>query len=183
MKNVFGSWGEVYESFTESEKAKVHAHTANISGVESVTGDEIISDVAAYFEEYVSRLKYGEKIPTPYGKEIPDVVDGLPVCTKANFLWSLGLEIDAIKMVMVQNNISLIDCEYDKDCFGGILAHFHINGASHQLGQQIVPIDIEEGIYNDSPDCWELFNDESSDVVEKPIPQDLFEKAYPSSCG
>lgn len=169
MKKFYNNWKEVYKALTEGERAKVNA-------AEPITGDKIISDVAAYYDEYVANRKYGERIPTPYGKEVPDVIDGVPAFTKANFFWGIGLEIDAIKMVMAQNNISLVDCEYDKDCFGGILAHFNINGASHQLGQQIVPIDIEDGVYNENPDCWELFDDESSDNIEKPISQDLFEK-------
>ena len=84
MKEVFSSWEDVFMSFTDKEKAEIKANAADVCGVESVTDDKVVSDVAIYFDEYV----YGSE--NVYQNEVPDVVDGVPAFTKANFLWALN---------------------------------------------------------------------------------------------
>ena len=73
-------------SFTDKEKAEIKANATEICGVEYVTDDKAVSDVAIYFDEYVDGSK------NVYQNDIPDVVDGVPVFTKANFLWALDIE-------------------------------------------------------------------------------------------
>ena len=84
-KEVFSSWEDVFISaFTDKEKAEIKANAADVCGVESVADDKVVSDVAIYFNEYV----YGSE--NVYQNEVPDVVDGVPAFTKANFLWALS---------------------------------------------------------------------------------------------
>ena len=84
MKEVFSSWEDVFMSFTDKKKAEITANAADFYGVESVTDDKVVSDVAIYFDEYV----YGSE--NVYQNEVPDVVNGVPAFTKANFLWALS---------------------------------------------------------------------------------------------
>ena len=84
MKEVFSSWEDVFMSFTDKEKAEIKANAADVCGVESVTDDKVVSDVAIYFDEYVDGSE------NVYQNETPDVVDGVPAFTKANFLWALS---------------------------------------------------------------------------------------------
>lgn len=84
-KTVFHSWYQVFESLTEEEKAEVKAYVADFIGVEHVTDEKVISDVAAYFVEYV------DGSTNIYGNGIPDVVEGAPAFTKKNFLWALDM--------------------------------------------------------------------------------------------
>ena len=84
MKEVFSSWEEVFLSFTDKEKAEIKANTADFCGVEFVTDDKVVSDVSIYFDEYVDGFK------NVYQNEVPDVVNGVPAFTKANFLWALS---------------------------------------------------------------------------------------------
>ena len=83
-KEVFSSWEDVFMSFTDKEKAEIKANAADICGVEFVTDDKVVSDVAIYFDEYVDGSE------NVYQNEVPDVVDGVPAFTKANFLWALS---------------------------------------------------------------------------------------------
>lgn len=71
--------------------------------------------------------------------------------------------------------MELLDCEFS-DEFGGILAHFLINGNIGLLGQQLDATD-EKNIFKIGPDCWELFDGKTDHTVEKPISQELFDKA------
>ena len=75
MKEVFDSWNDVFMSFTDKEKAEIKANA---------TDDKVVSDVATYFDEYVDGSQ------NVYQNEVPDVVDGVPAFTKANFLWALS---------------------------------------------------------------------------------------------
>ena len=84
MKEVFSSWEDVFMSFTDKEKAEIKANATDVCGVESITDDKIVSDVAIYFDEYVDGFK------NVYQNDIPDVVSGVPAFTKANFLWALS---------------------------------------------------------------------------------------------
>ena len=84
MKEVFNSWEDVFISFTDKEKAEIKANAADICGVEFVTDDKVVSDVAIYFDEYVGGSE------NVYQNEVPDVVNGVPAFTKANFLWALS---------------------------------------------------------------------------------------------
>ena len=84
MEKVFCSWEEVFTAFTDKEKAEIKANAANVSGAELVTDDKIVSDVAIYFDKYVDGSK------NVYQNDIPDVVEGVPAFTKANFLWALS---------------------------------------------------------------------------------------------
>ena len=84
MEKVFSSWEDVFMSFTDKEKAEIKAKAADFCGVESVTDDKVVSDVAIYFDEYVDGSE------NVYQNEVPDVVNGVPAFTKANFLWALS---------------------------------------------------------------------------------------------
>ena len=84
MKEVFNSWEDVFMSFTDKKKAKIKANATDVCGVELVTDDKIISDVSIYFDEYVDGSE------NVYQNEVPDVADGVPAFTKANFLWALS---------------------------------------------------------------------------------------------
>ena len=84
MDKVFYSWEDVFMSFTDKEKAEIKASVADVCGVESVTDDKVVSDVAIYFDEYVDGSK------NVCQNEVPCVVDGVPAFTKANFLWALS---------------------------------------------------------------------------------------------
>ena len=84
MKEVFSSWEDVFTSFTDKEKAEIKANAADICGVEFVTDDKVVSDVAIYFDEYVGGSE------NVYQNEVPNVVNGVPAFTKANFLWALS---------------------------------------------------------------------------------------------
>ena len=83
-EKVFCSWEDVFMSFTDKEKAEIKANAADFCGVESVTDDKVVSDVAIYFDEYVDGSE------NVYQNEVPDVVNGVPAFTKANFLWALS---------------------------------------------------------------------------------------------
>ena len=83
---VFCSWEEVFMAFTDKEKAEIKANATDVCGVESITDDKVVSDVAIYFDEYVDGSK------NVYKNDIPDVVDGKALYTKANFLWALDIE-------------------------------------------------------------------------------------------
>ena len=74
-KEVFNSWEDVFMSFTDKEKAEIKANA---------TDGKVISDVSIYFDEYVDGSE------NVYQNEVPDVVDGVPAFTKANFLWALS---------------------------------------------------------------------------------------------
>ena len=69
----------------------------------------------------------------------------------------------------------LLDCEFN-DEFGGILAKFLINDNIFWLGQQLDATD-EKNIFKIGPDCWELLDGKMAKTVEKPFPQELFDKA------
>ena len=84
MKEVFSSWEDVFTSFTDKEKAEIKANATDVCGVELATDDKVVSDVATYFDEYVDGSQ------NVYQNEVPDVVDGVPAFTKANFLWALS---------------------------------------------------------------------------------------------
>ena len=84
MKEVFYSWEDVFMSFTDKEKAEIKANAADICGVELATDDKVIRDVSIYFDEYVDGSE------NVYQNEVPDVVNGVPAFTKANFLWALS---------------------------------------------------------------------------------------------
>ena len=84
MKEVFSSWEDVFMSFTDKEKAEIKANATDICDVEFVTDDKIIRDVSIYFDEYVDGSQ------NVYQNEVPDVVNGVPTFTKANFLWALS---------------------------------------------------------------------------------------------
>lgn len=71
--------------------------------------------------------------------------------------------------------MTVLDCEYN-DEFGGILAKLLIDGNIFWLGQQLDATD-EKNIFKIGPDCWELFNGKMASTVEKPISQELFDKA------
>lgn len=71
--------------------------------------------------------------------------------------------------------VRLLDCEYNTE-FNGILAQFLINGTVYWLGQQLAPTD-KENIFEIGPDCWELFDGKMAPTVEKPISQEVFDKA------
>ena len=75
MKEVFSSWEDVFMSFTDKEKAEIKANAAD---------DKVIRDVSIYFDEYVDGSQ------NVYQNEVPDVVNGVPAFTKANFLWALS---------------------------------------------------------------------------------------------
>ena len=75
MKEVFSSWEDVFMSFTDKEKAEIKANA---------TDDKVIRDVSIYFDEYVDGSQ------NVYQNEVPDVVNGVPAFTKANFLWALS---------------------------------------------------------------------------------------------
>ena len=84
MEKVFCNWEEVFMSFTDKEKAEIKANATDVCGAEFVTDDKIVSDVAIYFDEYVDGSE------NVYQNDIPDVVEGVPAFTKANFLWALS---------------------------------------------------------------------------------------------
>ena len=84
QKEVFDSWEDVFMSFTDKEKAEMKANATDICGVEFVADDKIIRDVFIYFDEYVDGSE------NVYQNEAPDVVNGVPAFTKANFLWALS---------------------------------------------------------------------------------------------
>lgn len=69
----------------------------------------------------------------------------------------------------------ILDCEYNGE-FGGILAKLLIDGNLFWLGQQLDATD-EKNIFKIDPDCWELFDGKMASTVEKPISQELFDKA------
>ena len=80
----FNSWEEVFESFTNEEKAEIRSQVADVCGQESVSDEKIWTDVENYFNEYV------DGTTNCYGNEAPDTVDGQPAYTKENFLWALS---------------------------------------------------------------------------------------------
>lgn len=80
----FNSWEEVFESFTNEEKAEIHSQVADVCGQESVSDEKIWTDVENYFNYYV------DGTTNCYGNEVPDTVDGQPAYTKDNFLWALS---------------------------------------------------------------------------------------------
>lgn len=80
----FNSWEEVFESFTNEEKAEIRSQVADVCGYESVSDEKIWTDVENYFNEYV------DGTTNCYGNEVPDTVDGQPAYTKENFLWALS---------------------------------------------------------------------------------------------
>lgn len=80
----FNSWEEVFESFTNKEKAEIRSQVADVCGQESVSDEKIWTDVENYFNEYV------DGTTNCYGNEVPDTVDGQPAYTKENFLWALS---------------------------------------------------------------------------------------------
>ena len=84
MKEVFNSWEDVFMSFSDKEKAEIKANATDVCGAEFVTNDKVIRDVSIYFDEYVDGFK------NVYQNEAPDVVNGVPAFTKANFLWALS---------------------------------------------------------------------------------------------
>ena len=84
MKEVFNSWEDVFMSFTDKEKAEIKANATDVCGAEFVTGDKVVRDVSIYFDEYVDGSK------NVYQNEVPNVVNGVPAFTKANFLWALS---------------------------------------------------------------------------------------------
>ena len=84
MKEVFSSWEDVFMSFTDKEKAEIKANATDVCGAEFVTDDKVIRDVSIYFDEYVDGFK------NVYQNEVPNVVNGVPTFTKANFLWALS---------------------------------------------------------------------------------------------
>lgn len=71
--------------------------------------------------------------------------------------------------------LTFLDCEFNEE-FGGILAKFLIDGNIYWLGQQLDATD-EKNIFKIGPDCWELFDGKMASTVEKPISQELFDKA------
>lgn len=71
--------------------------------------------------------------------------------------------------------MTFLDCEYNSE-FGGILAKFLIDGNIYWLGQQLDATD-EKNIFKIGPDCWELFDGKMASTVEKPISQEMFDKA------
>ena len=71
--------------------------------------------------------------------------------------------------------MTFLDCEYNTE-FCGILAKVLINGTVYWLGQQLAPTD-KENVFKIGPDCWELFDGKMTSTVEKPISQELFDKA------
>ena len=71
--------------------------------------------------------------------------------------------------------IKLLDCEYNSE-FDGILAHCLINGTVYWLGQRLDPTDTN-GFFLIGPDCWELLDGKMASTVEKPISQEVFDKA------
>lgn len=80
----FNNWEEVFESFTNEEKAEIRSQVADVCEQESVSDEKIWTDVENYFNEYV------DGTTNCYGNEVPDTVDGQPVYTKENFLWALS---------------------------------------------------------------------------------------------
>lgn len=80
----FNSWEEVFESFTNEEKAEIRSQVADVCGQESVSDEKIWTDVENYFNEYV------DGTTNCYGNEVPDTVDGQLAYTKENFLWALS---------------------------------------------------------------------------------------------
>ena len=80
----FNSWEEVFESFTNEEKAEIRSQVADVCGQESVSDEKIWADVENYFNEYV------DGTTNCYGNEVHDTVDGQPAYTKENFLWALS---------------------------------------------------------------------------------------------
>ena len=71
--------------------------------------------------------------------------------------------------------MTVLDCEYN-DEVGGILAKLLIDGNIFWLGQQLDATD-EKNIFKIGPDCWELLDGKMAKTVEKPFPQELFDKA------
>ena len=84
MKEVFNSWEDVFVSFSDKEKAEIKANAADVCGAEFVNNDKVVRDVSTYFDEYVDGFE------NVYQNEVPDVVNGVPAFTKANFLWALS---------------------------------------------------------------------------------------------
>lgn len=78
-------------------------------------------------------------------------------------------------MVFLNCVMVFSDCEYNTE-FCGILAKVLINGTVYWLGQQLDPTD-KENVFKIGPDCWELFDGKMARTVEKPITQELFDKA------
>lgn len=76
-------------------------------------------------------------------------------------------------------NMTYLDCEFNEE-FGGILAKIFVTGCINAticwIGQQLDATD-KENIFKIGPDCWELFDGKMSRTVEKPISQELFDKA------
>ncbi len=85
-KKVYSSWAEVFEAFSDSEKAKIKAYVADVCGVAAVAvdDDKVLNDVCTYFGVYA------DGSTNVYGNDVPDVIDGVPACTKENFLWALS---------------------------------------------------------------------------------------------
>lgn len=80
MKKIFASWEEVFEAMTTKEQAEARRVYDDEVGAE-----KIISDVEAYFADFV-----GESTKNCYNNSVPDVKDGLPLYTVKNFLWALS---------------------------------------------------------------------------------------------
>lgn len=71
--------------------------------------------------------------------------------------------------------LTFLDCEFNEE-FGGILAKFLVDNSICWLGQQLAPTDTDN-VFKIGPDCWELFDGKMAKTVEKPFPQELFDKA------
>lgn len=56
------------------------------------------------------------------------------------------------------------------------MQNFSLTATFFWLGQQLDATD-EKNIFKIGPDCWELFNGKMASTVEKPISQELFDKA------